>query len=196
MPDSQWPRYQVFLQEKPGGSFEDVGSVHAPDLELALLNARDVFARRPECAGMWVVPAGKIFSRTREELAAQALAQAEPGGSEGTLQTYYIFCKAKPAGTQTLLGAVQAARPSQALEAALERFPIQPPPFVWWVVPALEVFQSDPLDVPSFYEPARYKAFRLSTDYRTVSAMRAVKGAGVDRRAGQAGPGSEAGSGQ
>jgi ring-1,2-phenylacetyl-CoA epoxidase subunit PaaB len=182
MPDTQWPRYQVFVQEKPGGSYEDAGSVHAPDLELALLNARDVFARRPECAGMWVVPAGRIYSRTQEELAARGEVLAGPPGPAEDPQTYYIFCKAKAAGTQTFLGSLQAAGPAQALERALIQFDFRPPPFVWWVVPAREVVQSDPQDASSFFAPARDKTFRMSTEYHTFSAMRAVKETGSEGR--------------
>jgi ring-1,2-phenylacetyl-CoA epoxidase subunit PaaB len=195
MPDTQWPRYQVFVQQKPGGSFEDAGSVHAPDLELALLNARDVFARRPECAAMWVVPAERIYSRTQEELAAQDHALADAPGPPEDPQTYYIFCKAKAAGTQTLLGSLQAAGPAQALEAALQQFDLRPPPFVWWVVPASEVVHSDPQDAPSFFAPALDKTFRMSTEYHTFSAMRAVKETGPESRDRPASPGSEGAGG-
>jgi ring-1,2-phenylacetyl-CoA epoxidase subunit PaaB len=66
--DTQWPRFQVLLQEAEGKPHQDVGSVHAPDAEFALLNARDVFARRPACISMWVVPVEAIFSKTAEEL--------------------------------------------------------------------------------------------------------------------------------
>ncbi len=36
----QWPRFEVFKQDKVDGPIRNVGSVHAPDAELALLNAR------------------------------------------------------------------------------------------------------------------------------------------------------------
>jgi 1,2-phenylacetyl-CoA epoxidase PaaB subunit len=50
--DTQLPRFQVFCkQAAPPGR----GSVHAPDSGLALLNA-EVFVRRPECSGLWVIP--------------------------------------------------------------------------------------------------------------------------------------------
>ncbi len=59
-PDSQWPLWEVFVQTKAGSSHEHVGSVHAPDAELALQNARDVYARRPPVLSIWVVPAASI----------------------------------------------------------------------------------------------------------------------------------------
>ncbi len=60
--------YEVFKQDRPDGPFRNVGSVHAPDAELALVNARDVFARRPSCVALWVVPDDAILRRTAEEL--------------------------------------------------------------------------------------------------------------------------------
>jgi ring-1,2-phenylacetyl-CoA epoxidase subunit PaaB len=55
--------YEVFKQEREGAPFRNVGSVHAPDAEMALMNARDVFARRPACHSLWVVPDAAILRR-------------------------------------------------------------------------------------------------------------------------------------
>ena len=73
-----WPKYEVFKQERDGGPFRNVGSVHAPDAELALLAARDVFARRPACHSLWVVPAATIYARSIQE----PLPDAPPGPAE------------------------------------------------------------------------------------------------------------------
>jgi ring-1,2-phenylacetyl-CoA epoxidase subunit PaaB len=174
--DTQWPRYEVFVQEREGQAYTDAGSVHAPDAELALLNARDVFARRPEAVSMWVIPAEAIFSRTDEELRTHGLELPEPAGER---QPYCVFCKAKAAGTQTLLGSVEAASPQEALATGLavfgEQFSPLRPPFAWWVAPQRAVTASDPADLDSFYAPALDKPFRLSTDFKTHTAMRQLK---------------------
>ena len=91
MTDTQWNRYQVFVQESEGKPHLDYGSVHAPDPELALLNARDVFARRPDCVSMWVVPVEAIYSNTAEELQARkVIPTARSGYRRGTL---FYFCQ-------------------------------------------------------------------------------------------------------
>jgi ring-1,2-phenylacetyl-CoA epoxidase subunit PaaB len=178
MVDTQWPRFQVFVQEKEGLPHQDAGSVHAPDREMALLNARDVFARRPECASMWVVPVEAIYAKTAQELREQGI---EPG-AEGqmneaavTYEPYCVFYKAKPAGTHTLVGNVDAPSPAQALKAALAHFPFKQPPFSWWVFPRRLVTASDPAEIESLYAPARDKLFRMSTDFHTHTAMRQIK---------------------
>jgi ring-1,2-phenylacetyl-CoA epoxidase subunit PaaB len=66
--DTQWPRYEVFEQERPGQPHRNAGAVHAPDPEIALQNARDVFVRRPDSHSLWVAPADQILSRTAEEV--------------------------------------------------------------------------------------------------------------------------------
>ena len=37
--DSEWPLWEVFVQEKQGAPHEHAGSLHAPDAEMALQNA-------------------------------------------------------------------------------------------------------------------------------------------------------------
>ncbi|RPI85017.1 MAG: hypothetical protein EHM41_11930, partial [Chloroflexi bacterium] len=174
MTDTQWPRFQVFLQEKENDPYQDVGSVHAPDLELALLNARDVFVRRPECHALWVVPARAIYSRTAEELSHHSVEIHE---AQDTPEKYYIFCKHMPAGTQTYAGEVNAGSAEEALLQGIQSYTRKRTPFVWWVFRERDVLQSDPADAPSFFDPAYDKKFRLSTDFHTVSAMRQVRGA-------------------
>ena len=41
-------------------SHRHVGSLHAPDAEMAIKNARDVYTRRNEGVSIWVVEAKKI----------------------------------------------------------------------------------------------------------------------------------------
>lgn len=62
--DSEWPLWEVFVQEKQGAPHEHAGSLHAPDAEIALQNARDVYARRGRLLSIWVVPAAAITAST------------------------------------------------------------------------------------------------------------------------------------
>ncbi|RMG49004.1 MAG: 1,2-phenylacetyl-CoA epoxidase subunit B [Acidobacteria bacterium] len=58
--DTQWTLFEVFVQERTGEPHQHAGSVRAPDPEMALQNARDVYARRGPVASLWVVPSGAI----------------------------------------------------------------------------------------------------------------------------------------
>ncbi len=65
--DSQWPLWEVFVQPAQGAAYEHSGSVHAPDAEGALQNARDVYSRRGEAIGIWVVPSTAITASKPED---------------------------------------------------------------------------------------------------------------------------------
>lgn len=58
--NEEWPLWEVFVRANRGLSHVHVGSLHAPDEELALRNARDVYTRRNEGVSIWVVPADAI----------------------------------------------------------------------------------------------------------------------------------------
>jgi ring-1,2-phenylacetyl-CoA epoxidase subunit PaaB len=59
--------WEVFVRPRRGLSHVHVGSVHAPDAELALRNARDVYTRRQEGVSLWVVPSTALTASTPDE---------------------------------------------------------------------------------------------------------------------------------
>jgi ring-1,2-phenylacetyl-CoA epoxidase subunit PaaB len=66
-PRSAWPLYEVFVRSKRGLNHVHVGSLHAPDPQLALRNARDLYTRRNEGVSIWVVPAASITASSPDE---------------------------------------------------------------------------------------------------------------------------------
>ncbi len=62
MNSTQGHLWEVFVQSKAGQPHKHVGSVHAADHEMALQNARDVYARRNEGVSLWVVRATNIIA--------------------------------------------------------------------------------------------------------------------------------------
>ncbi len=66
--DTQLDLWEVFVQSKPGQAYKHAGSVHASDKQMALQNARDVYTRRGEAAGLWVVRAVDIVAADLADL--------------------------------------------------------------------------------------------------------------------------------
>ncbi len=64
---SDWPLYEVFLRSKRGLNHVHVGSLHAPDAELALRHARDLYTRRNEGVSIWVIPSNAIVASSPAE---------------------------------------------------------------------------------------------------------------------------------
>ena len=62
-----WPLWEVFVRARRGLSHVHVGSLHAPDAEMALRNARDLYTRRGEGVSIWVVPSHRHRASTPDE---------------------------------------------------------------------------------------------------------------------------------
>jgi ring-1,2-phenylacetyl-CoA epoxidase subunit PaaB len=62
-----WPLWEVFVRPKRGLAHNHAGSLHAPDAEMALRNARDLYTRRQEGVSIWVVRSSDITATTPDE---------------------------------------------------------------------------------------------------------------------------------
>lgn len=58
----QFQTYEVFHQQKRGQQHVHVGIVHAPNPEMALLYAKEQYARRGQTSNLWVVPTNMVFA--------------------------------------------------------------------------------------------------------------------------------------
>lgn len=62
-----WPLWEVFIRSRHGLAHRHVGSLHAPDAEMAMNNARDVYTRRNEGVSIWVVRSSDIVASNPED---------------------------------------------------------------------------------------------------------------------------------
>ena len=62
-----WKIWEVFIRSRNGLSHKHVGSLHAPDADMAIKNARDVYTRRSEGISIWVVPSEEITASSPDE---------------------------------------------------------------------------------------------------------------------------------
>jgi len=178
MTDTQWPRYEVFKQDKPNKPHEAIGTVHATDDELALQNARDVHVRRPDCHSLWVASETKILKRTAQQIEQNPTQQdAEPqtGYSQtDQLETYQIFCKKTLRRTMVAavhVGTVDASTPQHALEIARGSTDLVADPnkiYVWWVVPDRDIIRSEDENIASLFEPAIGKTYKQQSRYGLI----------------------------
>lgn len=63
----QWQTYEVFHQQKRGQHHAHVGSVHAPNKEMAILFGKEQYARRGETANLWVVKSADVSATEYED---------------------------------------------------------------------------------------------------------------------------------
>ena len=60
--DNEWPLFEVFIRARAGLEHKHAGSIHAPDAQMAIDHARDVYTRRQEGVSIWVVPSTQIVA--------------------------------------------------------------------------------------------------------------------------------------
>jgi ring-1,2-phenylacetyl-CoA epoxidase subunit PaaB len=177
MTDTQWPRYEVFQQDKEGRPHRNVGSVHAVDAEMALQNARDVFVRRPQTVNLWVVLASAIVAKSHQEIDSDPAFQRKTEDSRGSEQSFLIFRKTTHRQSMTYVsyaGKIEAASPMTALRIAVDRFDDQET-YVWWVCPEEAVTVSVERDIESMFDQALDKSYRMPREYRLLSEMMQLK---------------------
>lgn len=66
-PLDQHETFEVFHQEKRGNHVVHVGSLHAPNLELALVLAKEQYGRRSRTVSIWVAPTREIMTFSVED---------------------------------------------------------------------------------------------------------------------------------
>ena len=168
-----WPRWEVFKKDNAKKPFQAVGSVHAADPEHALLNAKNVFVRRPAAVSLWVAPAAAIFSRTAQELVNDPL---PPASETAEGQPFAIFRKGNQRRSMTFLdymGEIEAADPAAALAQAITQFD-DTVGLVWWVIPRAALYGTaeDADIVAAWFDPAKTKTYKQQSQYGFVSQRR------------------------
>jgi ring-1,2-phenylacetyl-CoA epoxidase subunit PaaB len=74
--------WEVFRQEKDGDPMRHAGNVRAPDRDLAMSYARELYSRRQESVRLWVVPRTEITDLSDPDLLQPPLDRSfkKPGG--------------------------------------------------------------------------------------------------------------------
>jgi ring-1,2-phenylacetyl-CoA epoxidase subunit PaaB len=74
--------WEVFRQEKDGAAMTHGGSVMAPDAELAVHYARELFGRRQESVRLWVVRRADVHDLSDPDLLNPPMDRSfkKPGG--------------------------------------------------------------------------------------------------------------------
>ena len=75
----EWPLWEIFIRSQHGLAHKHVGSLHAPDAEMAVKNARDVYTRRNEGREHL----GREVGRHRRQLAGQKGADVRARQQQG-----------------------------------------------------------------------------------------------------------------
>ncbi len=160
LPDGGWPRWEAFVRQSGGLAHIHSESVHAPDAETALLNARDTYLRRVEGVSLWVAPAEQV---TKWESDAPDAAPKDIAPRPSGL--WEVFVRHRRGLAHVHAGSMPATGPYDAIEKSRRVYVTHQEGVSVWVVSATQVVAADPEDAEALFEPFADKDYRYPTYY-------------------------------
>lgn len=174
----QFQTYEVFHQKRENMPFAYVGPVHAPDLEVAFLYAKEQYSRRATCTGLWVVKTQDVqltpYAGDNESVYQLLDLGPEAGAGGEPAQPFEIFHLKKRGKAHTHAGTVYAVSYRSALSQARAQFGDQGPCVNVWVVPANKMLRSQP-DDQAMWATTADKKYREPTAYKVLDKVNAFK---------------------
>ncbi len=163
-PLDQFGSFEVFVQPKEGKPFQHEGIVHAPNLELAYVLAKETFTRRFTCTSLYVADTRNVFVSPVTDGTQNAydlIADVPVGASCEPYEIYHLLKR----GKQTIhVGTVNAGNPEEAMSEAKKGFNTKLTYCVWAVRTAGIRFTSQ--NERDLWGTLPEKKFRDAADYK------------------------------
>jgi ring-1,2-phenylacetyl-CoA epoxidase subunit PaaB len=160
LPEGGWPRWEAFVRQGGGLAHIHSESVHAPDAETALLNARDAYLRRVEGVSLWVAPAAAVTIWESDS--------EDPPPSDSPRETtclWEVFVRHRRGLAHLHAGSLRAISPAAAITRARTAYVTRDDGVSVWVIPSEEVHAADPTEAAAMFEPFSDKDYRYPTYY-------------------------------
>ncbi|MFM7854298.1 MAG: phenylacetic acid degradation b [Flammeovirgaceae bacterium] len=163
----QFGTFEVFVQPKEGKPFQHEGIVHAPELELAYVLAKEAFTRRFTCSSIYVADTRDVFVSpiTEGNVSVYSQLQDEVVITD-SLAKFEIYHLVKRGKQHVHVGTVAATSPQHAMLVAKEQFAKEKIVYNVWVIDSIKIrFTTEEekelwLTLPEkkFRDAANYKA--------------------------------------
>ena len=160
LPEQGWPRWEAFVRQNGGLSHIYSESVHAPDAETALLNARDAYLRRVEGVSLWVAPADAVTVWESDS--------EDPVPTDGApleSQLWEVFVRHRRGLAHVHAGSLNATGPGDAITRARKAYVTRDEGVSVWVLPSSAVYAADPVEAEALFQPFADKDYRYPTFY-------------------------------
>jgi ring-1,2-phenylacetyl-CoA epoxidase subunit PaaB len=130
----QFGTFEVFVQPKEAKPFQHEGAIHAPNLEMAYVLAKETFTRRFTCVSIYVVDTRDVFASPTTEgnqSAYDLIARDVEGTTQRTFEIYHLPKRGKQ---HIHVGSVDASSPEEAMLNAKELFGIGKIAYNIWAI--------------------------------------------------------------
>lgn len=175
VPLDQFGTFEVFIQMKEGKAYQHEGIVHAPNLDMAFLFAKEQFSRRMMCSGLFVAETRNVFVTQfteGEDTVYNYVSDDFP--QKGTKEEYEFFHLMKRGKQHQHVGSVEARNPQEALSMAKPAFINEKPVFNVWVIRTADILFNAEED-KIMWDTLPDKKFREASDYKAGDKIKAFK---------------------
>ncbi|MCI0751701.1 MAG: phenylacetic acid degradation b [Flammeovirgaceae bacterium] len=127
--------FEVFVQAKEGKPFQHEGIVHASDIELAFVMAKEAFTRRFQCVSLYTVDTRDVYVSplTDGNQSAYTLVQ-QPAPQTTEKEKFEIYHLLKRGKQHVHVGSVEASSPQEAMYLSKEKFSAGKVVFNIWAI--------------------------------------------------------------
>ncbi|HEY9048981.1 MAG TPA: phenylacetic acid degradation b [Ohtaekwangia sp.] len=162
----QFGTFEVFVQPKEGKPFQHEGAVHAPDLELAYVLAKEAFTRRFTCTSLYVVDTRQVYisPTTEGDTNVYTLIKDIPA-SQKTKTSFEIYHLLKRGKQHVHAGTVEAATPAEAMAIARQKFATDKVVYNIWAIRTSDIRFTSP-EEKDLWNTLPEKKFRDASDYK------------------------------
>lgn len=166
MPLDQFGTFEVFVEPKEGKPFQHEGIVHAPNLEMAYILAKEAFTRRFTCTSLYVVDTRHVYvsPMTEGEKNVYDLFQ-ETKELPGTKIPFNIYHLLKRGKQHVSVGEIMATTPSEAIAIAKKTFNSGKVVYNVWVIETNKIRFTKP-EEKDLWMTLPDKKFRDASDYK------------------------------
>lgn len=173
--ENQFITFQVFTQRKEDKPFEHVGIVHAPNIEMALIFAKEQYSRRFVCSGLAVANTTKVkitaVTEAKEDIYDFIREPAEVNPQKEPFEIFHLNKR----GKQTVhAGSVEAGSFEEAAWQAKKLYQSDKPVYNLWLIRREDVRFIDEED-KDIWATLADKNYRDAIDYKATDKLKAFK---------------------
>jgi ring-1,2-phenylacetyl-CoA epoxidase subunit PaaB len=165
-PLDQFGTYEVFVQPKEGKAFQHEGIVHAPNLEMAFVLAKETFTRRFMCVSLYVVDTRNVYVSPLTDGTVNAyefiLDTPVQVGEKKSYEVYHLLKRGKQ---HQHAGTVGATTPQEAMSEAKKTLQGDKTVFNVWVIKEQDIRFTSP-EENELWLTLPEKKFRDASDYK------------------------------
>ncbi len=167
VPLDQFGTFEVFVQAKEEKAFQHEGAVHAPNLEMAYILAKETFTRRFTCISLYVVDTRNVYvsPMTEGDQNAYGLILIDDASDqEKNKRAFEIYHMVKRGKQHIHVGSVNASSPQEAMSMAKQSFNTGKVLNIW-VIASDDIRFTSP-EEKELWLTLSEKKFRDAADYK------------------------------